>query len=111
QPQLRAHHALDVDAVPDLLDGRQNLAGKLHLAHAERAPVAARAEPAEEEAQELPERVEPEAARHYGVTLEVAGEEPEVRLHVELGARHALAMLAAAFGNLRDAVEHQHWRQ
>ena len=43
--------------------------------------------------------------------LEVAGEEPQVRLEVELGARHALAVLPALLGDFRDAVEHQHRRQ
>ena len=38
-----------------------------------------RAEPAEEEADHLPQRVEAEAARHHRIALEVAGEEPEVR--------------------------------
>src|ERR1700704_6305805 len=109
--QDRAHHALDVDAVHDLLDGGKNLAGELHLAHAERTPVAGRSEPAQKEADELPQGVEAETARHHGVALEVAGEEPQVRLHVELGARHSLAVLAALLGNLGDPVEHQHRRQ
>src|SRR5712671_3593207 len=89
-----------VDAVHDLLDGGKNLAGKLHLAHAERTPVAGRSEPAQKEADELPQGVEAETARHHRIALEVAGEEPQVRLHVELGARHSLAVLAALLGNL-----------
>src|SRR5712692_7370191 len=43
--QLRAHHALDVQSVHDLLHGRQDLAGKFQLAQAERAALAGRAEP------------------------------------------------------------------
>src|ERR1700737_1431804 len=41
----------------------------------------------------------------------MAGEEPEVRLDVELGNRLALAMLAARLADLGDAIEHQHRRQ
>ena len=50
-----------------------------------RAAIAGLAEPAEKEAEQLPQRVEPEAAGHDRIALEVAGEEPEVGLHVELG--------------------------
>ena len=74
-------------------------------------PLPGRAEPAEEEADHLPQRVEAEAARHHRVALEMAGEEPEVRLHLELGADQALAVLAAGLRDLGDAVEHQHRRQ
>src|SRR6185312_12441992 len=109
--QLGAHHTLHVDAVNDLLHVRQHLAGKLQFAEAERAAFAGRTEPTEEKADQLPKRVEPEAARHHRIALEVAQEKPEVRLHVELGADHALAVRAAGFGNFRDAVEHQHRRQ
>jgi hypothetical protein len=42
---------------------------------------------------------------------EVTGEEPEVRIDVELGAHIAIAVLAAGLENLGDAVEHQHRRQ
>ena len=78
--ELGAHDPLDVDAVDDLFHGRQHLAGEFQLAQAERAAFAGRAEPAEEEAEQLPQRVEAEAARHHRVALEMAGEEPEVRL-------------------------------
>ena len=42
-------------------------------------PLAGRAEPAQEKAEQLPQRIEPEAARHDGIALEMAGEEPESR--------------------------------
>ena len=80
---LRAHHALDVDAVDDLLDGRKDLAGEFQLAEPERAALAGRAEPAQEEAEQLPQRIEAEAAGHDRIALEVAGKEPEVRLEFE----------------------------
>ena len=41
----------------------------------------------------------------------MAGEKPKVRLHVELGPDQALAVLAALFRDLGNAVEHQHGRQ
>src|SRR3546814_4418258 len=45
------------------------------------------------------------------IALEMAAEEPEVRLDVHLGDDMAFAMLATVFGNLGDAIEHQHRRQ
>src|SRR5262245_44745651 len=48
------HHAFDVDAIYDILHGRQHLARKFDLAHAERTALARSAEPAEEEAEHLP---------------------------------------------------------
>jgi hypothetical protein len=54
---------------------------------------------------------EAEATRHHRIALEMTGEEPEVRLHVELGPDQALAVLSALLGDLGDAVEHQHGRQ
>src|SRR5262249_53071442 len=84
---------------------------KLDLTAAERPPLAGRAQPAEKEPEQLPERIEPEAARHHRVAFEMTGEKPKVRFHVELGAHQPLAVFAAFIGNLRDAVEHQHRRQ
>src|SRR4029077_2415068 len=81
------------------------------LAHAECPALPRRPEPSEEETQKLPQRVEPEATRHHRIALEVAREKPQVRLHVELGNDAAPAVLAALLLDLRDAVEHQHWRQ
>ena len=75
---LRAHDALEIDAVFDELDLRRDLAGELHLADAERPAAARLAEPAEKEAGQLPQRVEAEAARHDRIALEMALEEPEV---------------------------------
>src|SRR5579875_3851982 len=109
--ELGSHDALDVDAVDHLLDVRQDLTREFQFAEPQRAAPARRAEPAKEEAHELPQRVEPQAARHDRVVLEVAEEKPQVGLHVEFGANHALAVLAAVLPNLRDAVEHQHRRQ
>ena len=82
-----------------LLDGRQHHAGEFDLADAERAALAGRAHPAEEEAEHLPEGIEAEAARHHRIAVEMAGEEPEVRLDVEFGHDLALAVLAARLGD------------
>ncbi len=110
--ELGAHHALDVDAVDDVLHrsaapGRENLISPMP----ERAAPAGRAEPAEKEAEQLPERVEAEAAGHHRIALEVAREEPQVRLEFEHRAHQALAVFAAHLRDLGDAVEHQHRRQ
>src|SRR6185437_14887704 len=83
QHQLRSHHALDVDVVHNLADVRQHLAGELQLAEPERPAAPFAAAPAEVEADHLPHRVETKAAGHHRVVLEVATEEPEIRLDVE----------------------------
>ena len=46
-----------------------------------------------------------------GSPLKVTGEEPQVGLHVQLGHDPALAVLAALRLDMRNSVEHQHWRQ
>src|SRR5512146_2897216 len=104
-------HPLQLDDIFQLLHGRQHHAGEFDLANAERTPLPRSPEPAEEKTQKLPQGVEPEAARHHRIALEVTGEKPQVRLHVELGDDAAIAVLAALLLNLRDAVEHQHGRQ
>src|SRR5215470_11698524 len=106
--QFRTHHAFHVDAVDDLLDVRKNLAGELELAQAERPAPPFRSQPAEKEPQHLPQRIDAEAAGHHWIAFEMTREKPEVRLQIEHRAHHALAVLAALFGDLRDAVEHQH---
>src|SRR5208282_208742 len=78
---------------------------------AERAALAGRAEPTEEETEQLPQRIEPEAAGHHRIALEVAGEEPQVGLEIEHRANQAFAVLAADCRDFGDAVEHQHRRQ
>src|SRR5262249_27665721 len=57
------------------------------------------------------ESIEAEAAWHDGVAFEMAGEEPQVRLHVELSHDAPITMLAALLLHFRDAVEHEHRRQ
>ena len=61
--ELRAH-ALDVDAVDDLLDVWENLTGKLQLAQSQRPPFAGRAEQ-QEEAEKLQSASRP---RQPGIT-------------------------------------------
>ena len=89
-------------------------AGELDLADAERAAPARRAEPAQEEARQLPQRIQAQAARHHRIALEVAGEEPvegRVAGNLELGHDLALAVRAAGLGDAGNAVEHEHRRQ
>src|SRR5262245_1834379 len=50
QHQLAQDHALEVDMVGDLADGRRHHAAELHLADAQGPAAAGRLEPAEEEA-------------------------------------------------------------
>src|SRR6185312_1052075 len=106
--QFGPHDALDVDAVFELLDVIGDLAGEADVAAAERPAAAGRAAPAEEKPGHLPERVEPKAPRHHRIALEMASEEPEVRIDVELGPDDAAVVAAALGGDLGDAVEHQH---
>src|SRR5690625_6886401 len=78
--------------IGDLLDARQDLTGELDLAHAQRPAASGRTEAPEKKTDKLPERIEAEAARHDGVTLEMAAEKPEARLYIQLGNDFALAM-------------------
>src|SRR6185436_2199890 len=94
EDELRAHHPLDFEAIDHVLHGRQHLAGKLELAQTKRPPLARRAEPAEEKTEQLPQRVEAEAARHHRIALEMAGEEPEVGFDLEHRPYQPLAVLA-----------------
>ena len=54
---------------------------------------------------------EAKATGHDRIALEMAGEEPKVRLELEHGADQALAVLAAGLRDLGDAVEHEHGGQ
>ena len=72
QLQLAQDHALQIDHILHGLGGGSHHACEFDLAHAQRAALAGCAEPAKEEAGELPQRIEPEAARHDGIALEVA---------------------------------------
>src|SRR5450631_2109903 len=110
QRELAQHHALEVDMVGELAHRRYDHAGELDLADAQRPAASGRLHPAQEKAEKLPQRVERQAARHHRIALEMAGEEPKVRLHVELGHDLALAIAAALVVDLHDAIEHQHWR-
>src|SRR6185312_3783737 len=111
QPQLAAHHATDVDLVAHQLGGGHHLAGELHVAHAQRAAAAGLAQPRQVETAELPHGIQAQAAGHHRVADEVATEKPKVRMDVHFGADAALAVAAALFGNVRDAIEHQHRRR
>src|SRR5690606_774194 len=109
--EAAAHDALEVDAVFEELGMLADRALERHPAGGKPQAAAGFAQPAEEEAGQLPHAVEAEATRHDRVALEVTGEVPVVRLHVVFGADIALVEGAAGFGNIGDAVDHQHRRQ
>src|SRR5262245_2379234 len=104
-------YPLELDDIFELLHGGENHSGKLHLADAKSTAPSRSAQPAKEEAEQLPQRVEAKAAGHDRIAFEMAGEEPKVWLHVEFGDDAAMAVLAAFLFHLRDAVEHEHGRQ
>ncbi|OIQ81744.1 hypothetical protein GALL_364890 [mine drainage metagenome] len=104
-------HALQVDLVADQLGAGQHLAGELDFADAERATAPGRAHPAEEEADQLPHRVEAQASGHDRVVLEMTSEKPQIRPDVEFGTHLALAVMPAVVGDVGDAVHHQHLPQ
>src|ERR1043166_689082 len=106
--ELRAHHALDVDVVHNLADVRQHLAEQLQFAYSQRPARPLGTAPDQEEPDHLPERVEAETAGHHRIALEMATEEPEVRIDIQFGAHQALAVRPADCRNLGDAVKHQH---
>src|SRR5581483_2279144 len=114
QLELAQDHPLEIDDVLQRLGRRQDHAGELHLAHAQ-GPAAPRgAEPAEEEARQLPQPVEAQTPGHDGIALEVTGPYPvegRVAGNLELGHDLALAMGAAVLRDTGDALEHQHGRQ
>src|SRR5262245_27186706 len=83
QHELGTHDPLDVDPVDHVLDRGNHLPGELELAQSERAALAGGAQPAQEEAEQLPQRIQAEAAGHDRITLEMTGEKPEIRLEIE----------------------------
>ncbi len=84
--QLALDDALDVDLVGDQLGIGSDFAVELHLAGAECPAATGQAQPGQVEADQLPHRVEPEAAGHDRVAEEMAAEEPEVRADIEFSA-------------------------
>ena len=100
----------EIDLVGQHLAVGADHAGEFHLTHAERVAAPLPAAPAEVEAGQLPQAIEAEAAGHDRVAGEVAGEEPQVGGDVEFGHDMALAVQAAIFRDVGDAVHHQHGR-
>src|SRR6476659_6793066 len=106
--EFPSNHALQLDDIFELLHGRQHHAGEFDFADAECAALARCTEPTQEKAEQLPKRVKTEAARHDWIALKMAGEKPEIGLHVELGHDAPMPVLATLFFDLRYTVEHQH---
>src|SRR5436190_17310390 len=114
QLQLAQDHALQIDHVLHRLGGGNHHACEFDLAHAERAALAGRPEPAAKEAGQLPKRIEPQAPGHDGITLEVARPQPiqhGIAANIELGHDLALAVSAPRLRNAGDPIEHEHGRQ
>src|SRR5262245_2123656 len=112
--QAAQDHPLQVDDVLHGLGCGHDHAGKLNLAHAQRPTLARGAEPAQKKAGKLPERIEPQAARHHWVALEMAGEKPierGVARHLELGHHLTLAVRAAHLRDPGNSIKHQHGGQ
>src|SRR5436190_1037004 len=66
---------------------------------------------AKEEAEQLPQGIGPQAARHHRIALEVAGKEPQVRLQLQNGPHETPAVFSAGLGNFGNPIEHEHRRQ
>src|SRR5690606_11185950 len=111
QGQRAVDGALDVQVVSDFLRGGQHLAEEFHFAGAQGAATAAVTLPAEEEADQLPHGIQAKAAGHDRVAFEMAAEEPQIRMNIELGDDLALAVLAADIGDMGNPVDHQHVRR
>src|SRR5690606_37912265 len=59
----------------------------------------------------LPHAIKAEAARHDRIAFEMTGEEPEIRVNVELGKDLSLAIFAALLADMGNAVDHEHRRK
>ena len=99
-----------MDLVGHQLGIRQHLAEKLDLAGTQRAPMPGPALPAEEEAHQLPHRIQSKAAGHHRIGIEMAVKKPQAGSDIQLGLDVTLAMVAAILGDAGDPVEHQHRR-
>ena len=103
-------HPLHVDLITDKLVCRQDLTGEFYLADRQGAPAPLAAGPAEEKSDKLPQRIHAKASRHHRIALEMAGEEPQIGVQVELRDDLPLAMRAAGIVDPGDPVTHQHRR-
>jgi len=102
----------DLNFIRHPLDKWRDHATQLDFADAERPPTAGLPQPAQEETRHLPQRIEPEAARHDRIALEVAAKEPEVGLDVEFSYDLAKPGSPTILGDFGDPIEHQHgWQR
>ena len=97
-----------MNVVGNLFRLRQHLAEELDFARAQGTTAARQALPAEEETDQLPHGVEAQAARHHRIAFEMAGEEPQVRVDIQLGDQFTFAVLATLGADVGDAINHQH---
>ena len=74
--QLAGNDAFEVNTIGYLLRGWQHLAGELDFTDAQRAAFAFATQPTEVETDQLPHRIQAQAARHDRIADKVATEEP-----------------------------------
>jgi hypothetical protein len=60
------------------------------------------------ESDKLPHRIQPKAARHYRITLEVTFEKPEIRVDIEFRPDFALAVLTTFVRDQGNTIQHEH---
>lgn len=92
EDELRLEDALEVDAVDDLLIEGRTWSANLTSPTPSARPRPGRPSQPRKKPVSCRGAIEAEAARHHRIAPEMAIEEPEVRLDVELGADHALAV-------------------
>ena len=97
-----------VPASENVINGVATKPGDIHRADAESAATAGVAQQAQVKAEQLPGGVQAQATGHHRVAFEVAVEEPKVRANVQLGDDFAFAVAATGFGDMSDAIHHQH---
>lgn len=106
--QFAANDAFNIELIAYQLGRWQHLSGELDLAGAQRTAFAGIATPSEEETTQLPQGVDAQAARHDRVGLEVAIEEPEIRMNIQLRADLTLAESSPMVVYGCNPVDHEH---
>ena len=101
----------NIHFISHFFHGRGYHAAELNFANAKGTALSRLAQPAKEESRKLPKRIEAEASRHYGITLEVTRKEPQIRFNIEFSDHFSKSRGTAILGNLGDPIEHQHGRQ
>src|SRR5690606_27360969 len=90
--------------------GGQYLAEEFHFARTQCAATSKITLPAQVETYQLPHGIQAQAAGHDRIAFEMACEEPEFRIDIQLGNQLAFAIFATDFADVSDAIDHQHVR-